>query len=259
MKSMEKFFYRNLHKIRRSVQFGSLVLLFLIPVLNLYAIHFIKGTFYSMSIGNLDLVDPSMVIQHLLLTKEIYTPMLFGAVIIGIIAFFSGRLFCGWICPYNFFMEITTGLKRKFTKAKVEKKKNRNPVSFVFWFIFSMILFITALSGVPLITLISFPGIISGGISDLIYWGTLGSGFILLLGIFVFDLIFFPRFWCRTVCPVGATLALFKGKKSLTAVFQPSQCNCTASYLPCNVSCPIHLDPRKKDFYPACMNCGECI
>jgi len=263
MTKFEKYLYKHLHLLRRTTQIAAISFLFVIPILNKYEYNEIIGTFYSISIGNLDIVDPALMFQHILLTKSIYFPLLLAGIIPLIIALIFGKVFCSWVCPFNLFAEYGNKL-RQVIKPIIKKGYNRNPKPHYYWLIFGSIITIVAISGLPIITLISFPGLISGQIADLVFFGTLGIEIIAILLIIVFEIIYKPRFWCKFVCPVGATLGLIRYKHSLAIQYNAQICteNCPVdkkSKSICNNACPVDLNPRQLGIYPYCTNCGECI
>ncbi len=258
MTAFEKFIYNHLHLLRRFVQFSTLGFIFLVPALNRWGFNEVIGTFYSISLGNLDIVDPALMLQTILLTKEIYFPLLLAGIIPLIITLLLGKVFCSWACPFNLFAEYVDKLRRKIKPAGIPLH-NRNPKPHYYWVVFGSILTLVAVLGVPIITLISLPGLISGQIADLVFWGTLGIESLLIIIILLIELLWAPRFWCKYACPVGATLSLLRSKHTLKIHYNPRHCTCHPGSLPCNAACPIHLDPRRLDIYPYCYNCGDCV
>jgi ferredoxin-type protein NapH len=263
MTKFEKYLYKNLHLLRQLVQIAALLFLFAVPALNKFGYNEIIGTFYSMSIGNLDIVDPSLMLQHILLTKSIYFPLLLAGIIPLIITLIFGKVFCSWICPFNLLAEYGRKI-RNFIKPVTKKGFNHNPKPHYYWFIFGLIITAVAISGLPIITLISFPGLISGQIADLVFFGTIGIEILAILLILVLEIFFKPRFWCKYVCPVGATLGLLRSNHTLAIQYNAQICteNCPInkkSESICNNACPVDLNPRQAGIYPYCINCGECI
>ena len=263
MTKFEKYIYDHLHILRLITQFAALAFLFVIPALNKYGFNEIIGTFYSMSIGNLDIVDPALMLQHILLTKEIYFPLLLAGIIPLILTLLFGKVFCSWICPFNLIAEYSDKI-RKLLRPKTTKGYNKNPKPHYYWLIFGIIITIVAISGIPIITLISFPGLLSGQIADLVFFGTLGIEIIAIVIILLIEIFFKPRFWCKYACPVGATLGLLRAKHTLTIQYNAQICaeNCPVDKKKksiCNNACPIDLNPIQPGIYPYCTNCGECI
>jgi len=263
MTRFEQHFYKHLNRYRRLTQILALLFIFIIPFLNKAGVRSVIGTYYSLSIGNLDIVDPALVLQTLLLTKEIHFALLLAGIIPLLITLFFGKVFCSWVCPFNLLAEYTDKLRRKI-RPKTVRLKNKNPKPQYYWLVFGSIITMVAISGIPLIALTSMPGLISGQAADFIFFGALGIELFLVVGILLLEIFFWPRFWCKYACPVGAVLALLRGKNTLTIQYNAHICadKCPVNYKKvslCNDSCPLQLNPRQKGLYPYCYNCGACI
>ncbi len=259
MSKYELYFYKHLHFLRRFTQWATIVFIFVVPFLNKHGYHQVTGTFYSLSIGQLDVLDPALMIQTLLLTKQISLSMLVAATFPVILALMFGRVFCSWICPYNLLAEYVAGVRKKFFPKK-RYVLNHNPKPQWYWLVFGAIVTALMVLGIPLITLISFPGLISSQAADLILNRVVGVEIFLFLIVLLLEFLVAPHFWCKYACPVGATLALFQTKKTMRVRFDPKGCTCdSVKNLPCNFVCPLGLDPRRGDIYPYCYNCGACI
>jgi ferredoxin-type protein NapH len=255
---MLQIFVEHLHELRRAVQITVVLFFIAVPILNVMGINIILGSLYSISIGHLDIVDPALVIQHILLVKELPAAMLIGAVIPLVLAILLGKVFCGWGCPYNLIAEYGGKLRHKFRPESINTQ-NRNPLPQNYWIVYGAILLILAIAGIPLITYISLPGLISVQMADLFFLGTVGIELLLVPAILLIEVFTAPRFWCRFACPVGATLGLVRSKRTLRVHFDTDKCTCVPEKFPCNNSCPVHLNPRKPGIYPYCYNCGECV
>lgn len=259
MTGFEKFIYQHLHRLRRTVQWLAVFFIILVPILNRLHINDVMGTFYSLRLGNLDIVDPALMVQAILLTKKLYFPMLLAGVIPLIIALFFGKVFCSWICPYNLLAEYTEKLRRIIRPSSV-RERHHNPKSHYYWLIYGSILSLVAVLGLPIITLISMPGLITGTLADLLLFGTLGLEIILVFVLLIIELFFAPRFWCKYACPVGATLEVLRNRHTLKVRFNPHKCIYSQTHrLPCHDACPLHLNPMRMDIYPYCFNCGDCV
>ncbi len=260
MTRFERFIYQHLHGLRRATQLLAVVFIFLVPLLNRWGVNDILGTFYSIRIGNLDIVDPALVLQTILLTKEIYFPLLLAGFIPLVITLFFGKVFCSWICPFNLLAEFAEKIRKKIRPSLV-RLPHHNPKGHHYWLIYGSVLTFVAVFGVPLISLISMPGLITGQVADWLYIGTIGFEILFVPAILIIEIFFAPRFWCKYACPVGATLALLRAKSTLRIKFDPPKCTYAQTRrLPCQEACPLNLNPMKaKDLYPYCFNCGECV
>lgn len=92
---------------------GAFLLIVLNPLLNYY-LHssFFQGWYQSLSIGNLWFVSPLEGLESILVTKSLYLPSLIGMLIPVGIALVLGRVFCSWVCPVSFLLELVDGLRR---------------------------------------------------------------------------------------------------------------------------------------------------
>ncbi|MBL1211821.1 MAG: 4Fe-4S binding protein [Ignavibacteriae bacterium] len=255
-------FYIKLNKYRKAMQVFSLLFLIAVPILILLDIRYIIGNLYSISIWEIDIVDPSMVIQTIILSKEFYIPLIIAAIIPIALALIFGRVFCSWMCPYNTLLELLElrsikRIQRKLFKRK--KSKNKNPRTYIYWTIFSVIIISTLLIGLPIFTWFSMPGIISSEIFAAIIGLGIGIDLLIFGIIFLSEVVLGNRYWCKYVCPVGASLSLFRTKYTMKITYNESVCDCAAYAEPCAGNCPLNLRPKEKMLYPYCFNCGRCI
>lgn len=245
-------------KYRKIIQTIIFIGMFIIPVMNIFEIYFIKGTFYSIDFGDIAMADPLAIFQAILSSKHINTTMLVSVVIPLLIVLILGRVWCSWGCPYYFIIESIDWVKKKL-KIKIKKPTytERLPQKtniFRFLFLISGI-FLMGVSGIPLLNLISAPGIISSQALVLVkfHYLTFEAVFILILIILEF---FYFRFWCRFFCPQGSFLSLFRWHKGLKVVKLNEDCsNC----LSCIRTCPMLLNPMNEGSNLLCHNCGDCI
>ncbi len=260
----KNFIEKDLNKSRKMVygrwRFTMLSIAFLLillnPFLNYFGhFNFIQGWYQSFGFGSLWFVSPLEGLESLLLTKSLYLPSLIGMAIPVLIAFFLGRVFCSWICPVSFILELFDRL-RKFAGRKKFLKNRLLVAKRVLWFtliaeiIFSMVL------GAPLFVFLSPPGLVGREIMMVVFFRTLAlEGGILLL-ILLLELLT-RRFFCRTFCPLGGLLAFLGRKRSLRVHVEPA--NCTHCGL-CANSCPMGLLPNSGEgSSDYCWNCGECL
>jgi ferredoxin-type protein NapH len=232
----------------------------LIPVLNRHQINFIIGTFYSLSIGHLDFADPTMVLQTILLAKKVYFPLLLAGALPLIIALLFGRIFCGWICPFNAMAELVYWLQLKIRKKKYKRLSEvNNPRPHFFWIAFGIAVAIVMIFGIPFMSYISAPGIISSQIADWIFIGQTGFEILLIVLLLILEVTLFRRVWCKYVCPIGILISLFHYKHTMQVKFLPDKCTGNEKVSICNAVCQFGLNPKKDGIYPYCINCGDCV
>ena len=157
-----------------------------------------------------------------------------------VLAFFAGRLYCGYLCPINTLMEPVTWLKRKLKIKDIKLPKFfEHPAVRILAVLFFLIAFgFTLITGkrLPVLPLLVATGV---GLT-----------------------LFFPEaLWHRYLCPYGTILQLPArfAKKKMTV--DPERCNnCTL----CARVCPAEAVRRaenahviiKKDCL-VCLNCQE--
>ncbi len=272
----------NIFKYRYHVLRGKLVqpffwgLVFLGPALDIFRV---------------DMIHQQLVVlgKHLPFVTEnlMWLPIgFYGAVIlIGIVSFLFGRLFCGWTCPHNTLTEWTRPLRALFRDwmdpagNREEKPRwmklllRRHPgLQGVFYGLAPLLAIgITFCLSILLSFYVIPPDFVlaqyvSGQPHIALVWG---NGLFMLIGLF---LLFAGHDFCRTCCPYGMGQSVsayhenspwrpmeigFTGDKA-------SQCKtCQA----CQIVCPVDIDPRsgtldggfKVGQFDGCFNCGECI
>ncbi len=254
--------YRALLRVRSAVQILSLLFLFAVPLLNVFGVHAILGTLYSLSVGEIEITDPLMALQTILLTKQIYLPLLLGVILPVLLALIFGRVFCSWMCPQNTLSEWLDALQKRFWKSRWRKSHhrsiNKNPRPAWYWGIFTTLVLATLAFSFPLLSYLSMPGIISSAVSQSILGPGVGVELALVLLILVSELLVGRRYWCKYVCPVGALLSVFRCRYTMHLVYEASQCACHLQTEPCHYVCPLQLSPKRVNVYPYCFNCGLC-
>ncbi|MEA1960728.1 MAG: 4Fe-4S binding protein [Bacillota bacterium] len=174
----------------------------------------------------------------------------------------TGRLVCGWLCPFGFFQELL---------ARLSKRKL--PIPRVLTFLKYPVLLLTLL--LPIIWIGDANVASPYFCKYLCPTGTLEAGLPLgllkpelhpLLGaIFswkVFVLLFFTltsiitfRPFCRTICPLGAFYALFNAGSLWRLEISPHRC---ISCGHCQEVCPMDIDVLHNPNSPECIRCMRC-
>ncbi len=247
-----------MRKYRRLIQSFFFLAMFIVPVLNILEIYFIKGTYISLDVGLLSISDPLAIIQAILASHELVAIMLVSAFIPLVIAMFFGSVWCSWACPYNFILDGFDWLKKKL-KLKSKKPKYRasissktNAVRYLFLIVG---LSLVSITGVPFLYLFSPPSLISTQTLLLIKYFTLTFEIVFIVAWLVMDFFLGYRVWCRYFCPTGTVLCIARTKKSLHIDYAGACSDCLA----CVKVCPMVLDPRHIENENLCNNCGECV
>ncbi|MGC8659835.1 MAG: 4Fe-4S binding protein [Desulfomonilaceae bacterium] len=242
----------KLGSLRIAFQTVVFLLMFLIPLLNIYELYFLTGTYYALNAGGLGVSDPVVILQAMFASGHLTLPLLSAAVLPIMVAMIMGRVWCGWLCPYLFLADRVEGLRR-FIKRRVFKiydtsadKKNQG--SFNANFVrFSFLIVGTAFGGmlgIPVLNYISAPGILSTEAMILVKERTLSIEIAFIVGVLGLQLTLLPRFWCRMFCPTGTLLSLIRTPYTLhlesSSKNQSSPC-CKEN--PCSDACPMGLQP----------------
>ncbi len=242
--------------IRICILLGAFLLVLINPFINFYFHNnFVQGWYQSIGIGALWFVSPLEGFESLLITKIIYLPSLIGMAIPVTLAFLLGRVFCSWICPVTFLLELFDRLRKVISKRR--HLQNRLIVAKkVLWFTLIAELLLSMILGAPLFVFLSPPGLVGREIMMLVFFRTLALEGLLLLLIIVLELIT-RRFFCRSFCPLGGLLACIGQKRKLRVNVADDLCiDCGL----CAKACPMGLTPRHGEGRSAyCWNCGECI
>jgi MauM/NapG family ferredoxin protein len=161
-----------------------------------------------------------------------------------------GRVFCGWVCPLGTAIDAARLVRGKRTSNPLTEQLSHVRV----WVL--MVLIGAAIAGVnfagwldPLVMSSSALHFMSVAHLD---WTAAAIGW-MVVGTVIGLVLLAPRFWCRTLCPLGAML-------SLVASFAPYRrrvseycVHCGA----CSAVCPMGQSPVKQ-LPGACIGCRRC-
>ncbi len=234
----------------------AFLLILVNPFLNYYLqIDFIQGWYQSFGFGDLWFVSPLEGVESLLITKSFYMPSLVGMLIPVILASLLGRVFCSWICPITFILEISDWLRRRIHRKK--GLKNRLIVAKkMLWFTLIAELLLSMILGTPLFVFLSPPGLVGREIMMLVFFRKLAVEGALLILIILLELVT-RRFFCRSFCPLGAFLALLGKNRKLRVVLEKNSCTGCGR---CDRGCPMGLLPSQNECDSVyCWNCGDCV
>lgn len=218
----------------------------------------VMGDTWSFSLGNFRLTHPVAFLEEVLSSKSIYLPFFVSVLIPLALTVALGRVFCSWICPVGYLLELNQKLNRVVQRAglhfNIRVRDYRYPIltiSLIFGFLFA----------VPVISVFDPPHLFSRELMYIFTHNAVSlSGVGLLLGIFLFETFSTSRAWCNSICPSGAGLALMSVKRALWIKMESEACNHCSK---CDGACPYYLEPMgladKREFdWNKCDNCGLC-
>ncbi len=131
---------------------------------------------------------------------------------VPIFAIIFGNMYCGYVCPFGAAQELLGYiLPARFRQPiSIEKMQKARFVKYAVLFVFVIVFFLSrnrvTLAADPLISIFNFRFMISSFQSAAFFWQT---SMWLVVAAALAGAIFYPRFWCRYLCPAGAFLSLF--------------------------------------------------
>ena len=225
--------------LRKLIQIIALIIL-LLPIWFTDLIWY--GTYISAELAGIDLTDPLTTLEIILASKTIWLPLIISALPLTIAAIIFGRVFCSYICPLNFLLELIPIKRKKVLQARTL------PLIAL-----GIVLVLSAILSVPIFNIASpvfalMRVLIFGvGVEIILFALVIGAAFI-----------WGQKIWCRTLCPLGAIYGLLGIKRRLAVVVDKNKCiNCGR----CEKVCSMGTSPLKNSFEDACLctNCGDCI
>lgn len=213
------------------------------------------------------------------------------ALVIILISFILGRIFCGWVCPFGTTLDITDKL---FKNRKMQANTNTSCIKYYILILLLIIgLFGINISGWldPLslgsrtysIVILPYLGFLIRMIFDSIYYllpflrqysepiydvfkeqligyeQLIFTGHILIWIIFVIIIlggILSKRYWCQNLCPLGALLSILSFKSLLKRRVNNSCVNCSNCVRICKMNAIVEGD--KTIFRGKCIRCFNC-
>ena len=224
---------------RRLIQITSLIIL-LLPIWFTDLIWY--GTYISAELVGVDLTDPLTALEITLASKTIWTPLIISALPLTIVAIIFGRIFCSYICPLNFLLELLPVKRKKILQTRIL------PIVAL-----GIVLVLSAILAVPVFNIAS-PVF---ALMRVLIFGV-GLEIILFAAVICAAFIRGQKIWCRTLCPLGAIYGLLGVKRLLKVSVDKSKCiNCGR----CEKICSMGTSPLKNSFADnfLCTNCGDCI
>jgi ferredoxin-type protein NapH len=220
----------------------------------------LEGSLTASRFLGFHLADVYSAVLVMLADRHVAVNLVIGAVtallLWGLVA---GRAFCSWVCPYHLVAELGDMLHvRLAARGWVRDHPFQRGVRSVLWVLFAVMAGVT---GQTLFLTLNPIGILSRA---LVYGPSLALGWVALL--FLFEVVYSRRAWCRYVCPVGLTYGVIGAAAPVRVRYQLERC---AHEGECRKVCevPQVLDMTIKgraadlqvDVGPDCTRCGLCI
>lgn len=258
--------------LRWPVQFLSFLLLVVMLV----------GTVCSLSIAALDISCPTGVLQNIASSKVLLFSSLGAGLALVVLALVAGRVFCGWICPFGFVLDLvdkviglkppkleaqsTAGTWRGKLAAMMPQKirelslfANRNNK----YGVLAGAVAASAMTGNQSFCTVCPIGVVCRGYG---LQATLGGAELAVIPLIAAMDVGAKRSWCRYFCPVGAVFALVSRFAPIHIEIGAERCK-KFSCKRCAEVCPVGIVSEKDlqagqrpDIDRAeCIMCLRCV
>jgi polyferredoxin len=211
-------------------------------------------------------LDPLTAIIAIFTSGLLISGLMFSIIIL-MLTFFLGRFFCGWVCPLgaliDFFEWVIKGYNRK---QRDQTRLNQlslikfgvlilivaaSGFSFQFVYLFDPVVIMTRFAGMILMpaqkALLQLPPfVVQHSIQFLLF-----TFAILLLSLIA------RRFWCRTICPLGALLGLV-ARFSPSGFIQDDCKGCPSCQKKCRTGAIVDSKAQITQSQD-CIRCFDCL
>jgi polyferredoxin len=217
-------------------------------------------------------INPLVAISTAITTHTLYKGLAW-ALLLLIPTLFLGRIFCNWICPYGIMHQFTGWLfNKRIAKERIESNRYRKLYAVKYYILAGMI--VAAIFGslqiglldpicllhrsfsASILPALNMPDAVSKVVGDpkehQLAW-VIGFVLLFLVGM---NLVI-PRFFCRVLCPLGATLGILSRWSVWRIERDPNKCtDCDLCLQSCEGASDPHTQLRKSECF-VCFNCIE--
>ncbi len=213
---------------------------------------------------------------------------IFGFIIVSLLTFLFGRVYCSTICPLGILQDVISWIARKFKKRKKRYYTFSKPHNILRYGLLAISAIVLLFGSVFVITLLdpysNFGRIMTYFGKPVVVLANNGLSTILekfdIYSLFPVDLVTVPiwvlvfpiiiailviwlsvahgRLYCNTVCPVGALLGLLSKVAIFRITIDEEECTrCSLCARVCKASCMNYLQ-AEVDF-SRCVGCYNCL
>lgn len=253
----------SLAKSRRTIQWLAVIGTFVIGLRHIMPGEASRGGSFDSfcAFGGIETLLPYLFDGHLLKSTNLLN---FSVLIATLgVSLVAGRAFCGWLCGLGAIQDFVAEWTRKLLgeKRHIRGKPGKTVLPlhlppaidrllrYTKYLVLAAIL-ITSLTAVfpPLREFCPVRAVFSLHMTSLLW---------LSLVVFLAGSVLVERFWCKYLCPLGATLAIFNKISPVRIVSDNQHCN---NCRRCDIECSMGITdvPNNLD-HPECVRCMECL
>jgi ferredoxin-type protein NapH len=215
----------------------------------------LAGTPWALRIGGYVMIEPLNALGALAAGGGAAGKILLAVLPLLVLTIVLGRVFCGWLCPVHFLLEMTDSLRAALVRMGVPVRNVQLKRSMKFAAL-GLGAISTAVIGAQIFPVIYPPAVLGRQTFEFIFYGSLSGGALFLLGIAIIEVFLSRRLWCRYLCPGGGLYALLGNFRVVSIQRIPPLCdNCGD----CNQMCAFGLSPMTDMTGMECTSCLECV
>lgn len=262
---------------RRIAQVSFLILICLLPVLDILRYDsasrelIVFGHIWSLGLRQGFFSDRSVAAaSHVALQffLKAILPWLFVLSVFPLLGFFTGRFFCGWLCPEGTLFEYADYLTlRLLGRRSIYRRKRNDPDGiqgrkFLFGILAGLSgVLIPLAGGIALTGYFVAPKTIWHQVMSFNFTSGVKAGLIGVSSYMLISSLFVRHALCKFVCAAGLMQMLFGWISPLSLRLKldsPAMSRCT-DCRGCDKACFMGVVPRRNKRDISCVNCGACI
>lgn len=253
----------SLAKSRRTIQWLAVIGTFVIGLRHIMPGEASRGGSFDSfcAFGGIETFLPYLLDGHLLKSTNLLN---FSVLIATLgVSLVAGRAFCGWLCGLGAIQDFVAEWTRKLLgeKRHIRGKPGKTvlplrippsidrPLRYTKYLVLAAILIASPYAVFPPLREFCPVRAVFGLHMTSLLW--------LSLLVFLAGSILVERFWCKYLCPLGATLAIFNKISPVRIVSDNQHCNNCGR---CDIECSMGITdvPNNLD-HPECVRCMECL
>lgn len=239
------------------------------PDKTLTSLQKIRGNTWSAQIFKLSLTDPLGGLGSIAASKSFSKKLFLSLLIPILITLLLGRIFCSWICPIGFILEMSEKLRKILSFFKIRTRNITFARSSKYILLITGLILSFIISR-PLLNELYPPALIGQEVQhevqslfeqtknnqfDFNLKGLTGIS-LFIFSIILIEILFSKRLWCRYICPGGALYSLLGRYRPIRIRRNEKKCtDCTD----CVKVCPMGLNPMNDQTGMECDNCLACV